>query len=167
MTLLDTAGLRETADPVEAMGVSRAIERAKAADLRVFLLGGEADTLPVDVEPGDIVVHGKADLGTGEGLAVSGLTGQGVDALVEEISAHLSRLTASSATIIRARHRQVVEQSIGALESAREVLLTGHEGDEIAADALRLAVGFMDDLVGRIGVEDLLGEIFASFCIGK
>ncbi|GGE20380.1 hypothetical protein GCM10011345_27750 [Gemmobacter megaterium] len=61
----------------------------------------------------------------------------------------------------------MVDQSVEALESAREVLLNGHEGDEIVADALRLAIGFMDDLVGRIGVEDLLGEIFASFCIGK
>lgn len=167
VTILDTAGLRETDDPIEAIGVARAIERANAADLRVFLLGGEGDSLPVHPMMDDIVVQGKADTILADGLSVSGRTGQGVDVLVDRIASVLEQRAASSATITRSRHRQVVDQSVGALESAREVLLNGHEGDEIVADALRLAIGFMDDLVGRIGVEDLLGEIFASFCIGK
>ena len=167
VTVLDTAGLRPTLDPVEAMGVALAIERAKAADLRVFLMGGDGTPEGIDVQADDIVVQGKSDLAVGEGLAISGLTGHGVDQLVDLVAGRLEQRTAGSVTIIRARHRQVVEQSIGALESARLVVMSGADGDEIAADALRLAIGLMDDLVGRIGVEDLLGEIFASFCIGK
>lgn len=167
LTMLDTAGLREASDPVEAMGVERAIARARHADLRVFLLGGDEDSLPLTPVPGDIVIQGKADLAKVGGLAVSGVTGEGVDELINLIGDALESKTASAATIIRVRHREIVAHAIGALESAREVVLSGEQGEEIAADALRSAIGLMDDLVGRVGVEDLLGEIFASFCIGK
>ncbi len=167
VTILDTAGLRHSEDPVEAMGIARAIQRANAADLRVFLLGGDGEPLAVEAKEEDIIVHGKADLGASGALSLSGKTGEGVDVLLDRIGSCLAARSSLSATITRARHRQAVEQAIGALESAREVV--GNEGgsEEIAAEALRLAIGFMDDLVGRIGVEDLLGEIFASFCIGK
>jgi len=84
VTLLDTAGLRDSVDAVEVIGIDRAITRAKAADLRVFLTeDGKAIVLdPVD---GDIVVASKADL-RADALGVSGLTGKGVDALVAQIS---------------------------------------------------------------------------------
>jgi tRNA modification GTPase len=65
VTILDTAGLRDTDDTVESIGVARAIERAKAADLRVFLLEDEGEALPLAPLPGDITALGKADLRTG------------------------------------------------------------------------------------------------------
>lgn len=162
VTLLDTAGLRETADAVEAAGVARARARAGAADLRVILL--DENGVPEGVVPGpeDIVVRGKADL-AGDG--VSGLTGAGVDALLDRISAVLERRTAGVGAITRTRQRQAVEVAIRALESARNRVREGVA--ELAAEELRRAIRAMAVLVGRVDVEMVLGEIFARFCIGK
>lgn len=171
VTLLDTAGLRGTADPVEAMGVERAIRRAEAADLRVFLSTGTV--FPMLVPGGDdIVVQAKGDLGAraragaGAGLpGVSGLTGLGVDWLVAEIGRRLQPLAAGPSTATRARQRRAVERAIAALERAR-ALLDG-ASPELVAEEIRDAVRGLDFLIGRIDVEDVLGEIFGSFCIGK
>lgn len=167
VTLLDTAGLREAADPVEAMGIARAVDRARGADLRVFLRGGDRDHFDLSPIDGDIVVQGKADLIGSTDLAVSGRTGAGVDELVSRMTERLSQIAASAATITRARHRAAVIRSTGALESALKMVQSPGLSEELAAEALRTAIAGMDDLVGRIGVEDLLGEIFSSFCIGK
>jgi tRNA modification GTPase len=167
VTVLDTAGLRATIDPVEAMGIDRAVTRAQRADLRVFLLGGDDDLPVLPPEPGDLVVRGKADLGSSDGKAVSGLTGEGVEALVAEIGRALADRASSPATITRARHRDAVDGSIGALEMALTLLNEGAVSEEIVAEVLRQAVISMDSLIGKVGVEDLLGDIFASFCIGK
>jgi len=167
VTLLDTAGLRATEDPVEAMGIARGLDRARAADLRVFLTGPEPELHAITPQAGDLIVQGKADLAVSKGLAVSGLTGAGIDSLVEEIGRNLQGYAASTAMITRARHRVAVVRSIGALESAQAMLISGTDAEEMVAESLRQAIDAMDDLVGRIGVEDLLGEIFASFCIGK
>lgn len=167
VTLLDTAGLRTTVDPVEAMGIARAIDRARSADLRVFLLGSEAAELEVQPIDGDLIVRGKADLEGGPGLAVSGKTGLGVETLIAEIGRVLSDRAASAGTITRARHRVAVERSIEALDSCRAMLCRPESGEELLAESLRRAISEMDTLVGRVGVEDVLGEIFATFCIGK
>lgn len=162
VTLLDTAGLREAGDSVEAAGVARARARAGAADLRVVLL--DEAGLPGGLVPGpeDIVVRGKADL-VGEG--VSGLTGAGVDALLNRIAVVLEQRTAAVGTITQARQRHAVDLAIRALESARNRVREG--AAELAAEELRRAIRAMAVLVGRVDVEMVLGEIFARFCIGK
>lgn len=167
VTLLDTAGMRETDDPVEAMGIDRAVMRARRADLRLFLVEDQTDLGALTPGPDDLVVTAKADLRGSAGLAVSGLTGEGVDSLVSEIGRRLSGQASGSATITRARHRDVIDGSIRALGLALEMLETGGVSEEIVADVLRQAVATMDCLIGNVGVEDLLGDIFASFCIGK
>lgn len=167
VTVLDTAGLRVAADPVEAIGIQRALDRAQSADLRVFLRGGDGDVPEIDLQPHDLVVEGKADLGQGQGLSVSGKTGAGVEQLVEKISSILSAQSANAATITRQRHRAAVSRAIEGLENAALMLSQPLAGEEIVAEALRSVIGDMNDLVGRIDVEDLLGEIFSSFCIGK
>jgi tRNA modification GTPase len=163
VTLLDTAGLRETEDAVEAAGVTRARQRAAAADLRVILC--DADGLPPGVEarPEDIVIRGKADLHGGQG--VSGLTGAGVDDLLERIAGVLGQRTAGAGVITRTRQRQAVEAAISALESAQDRVRDGCA--ELAAEELRLAMRALAVLVGKVDVETVLGEIFARFCIGK
>lgn len=168
VTLLDTAGLRETQDPVEALGIAKARERAASADLRIFLVPPGADIASLKPQPDDLVVLAKADLieGRSEDLAVSGLTGAGIDRLVDSIGRTLMRRTAQAASINRVRHRLAVERALASLEDAMDVILKAGS-EELAADSLRLAIDGMDDLVGRIGIEDLLGEIFSSFCIGK
>lgn len=163
VTILDTAGLRETSDVVERMGVDLALRRARDADLRVFLMSDEPmpELSPV---ADDIVVRGKADLG---GQGVSGLTGQGVASLLEDIGSRLGQRVAGAATVTRERHRLAVERAIRSLESARLEVERGAVRAEIAADDLRVAISALESLVGRVDVESLLDEIFSSFCIGK
>lgn len=163
VTLLDTAGLRETTDFVEQIGIDRAVARAQSADLRVFLLSGEEVPLMAP-QAGDITVRGKADV-FGEG--VSGKTGQGLNELVAAIGERLSQRSAGAGVMTRERHRLAVERAIGAMESARIEIDRGAERAEIAAAELRVAIRALEALVGRVDVENLLDEIFSSFCIGK
>lgn len=168
VTILDTAGLRETQDAVESIGVERAIARARAADLRVFLRGGEGEAVGLEPLPGDIVVQGKADLVGGDALsAISGITGQGIPELVARIAAELEPRAARPVTATRERHRQALLRAVASMESARNQVMDGSGQVELAAEELRSAIRALDALVGRIDVEHLLGEIFASFCIGK
>lgn len=168
VTLLDTAGLRESDDRVEAIGIERALQRASQADLRIFLLDG-SDVPLLPPGPNDLLVSGKADLGTSAGstLAVSGLTGAGLDQLVAAVTDILSKSAGAAGIMTRDRHRVAVLRAIGALESALRQLEAGLVRAELAAEDLRRAIRALDSLVGRVDVEDLLDEIFASFCIGK
>jgi tRNA modification GTPase len=166
VTVLDTAGLRETEDEIESIGISRTVDRAAAADLRVFLLDG-SDVPLVAPQPGDLLVQGKADLATGQGLSVSGKTGQGLPELIDAIGAALDGRMASAATINRARHLEAVSRAIRALESAQNEVMAGPGRVELAAEHFRQAIRALDSLIGRVDVEDLLDEIFSSFCIGK
>lgn len=165
VTLLDTAGLRDTDDPVEGIGIDRAVERATRADLRVFLLSDE----PMPLEPlvDDIVVRGKADLFSGEQLGISGKTGEGVSELVDRISKILSNRASGVKTAIRERHRLAIELGVFGIEAAKRSLDHGSEFSDLAAEDIRSVVRSLDSLVGRVDVEHLLDEIFSSFCIGK
>lgn len=163
VTLLDTAGLRKTADPVEQIGIERALERATSADLRVFLESGE-DVPGIMPMPDDITLPGKADV-TGKG--VSGKTGQGVPELIAAIGERLLARSAGAGLVTRERHRLAIERAIGAMESARVEIQKGAARAELAAADLRIAIRALEALVGRVDVENLLDEIFSSFCIGK
>jgi tRNA modification GTPase len=166
VTLLDTAGLRESADRVEVIGIERALARAAAADLRIFLLDGK-DVPLLPPEPDDLLVWAKADITAHAGLSVSGLTGQGLDELVARIGEVLSHRAARAGVMTRERHRLAMLTAIGALESAEDEVKAGLTRTELAAEELRRAIRALDSLVGRVDVEHLLDEIFASFCIGK
>lgn len=166
VTLLDTAGLRETGDVVEAIGVDRARSRAGAADLRVFLTApGESPLL--DLRAGDIVVVSKADLHPEAANGISAITGQGVAELVDRIGEVLVTRASGGGVATRERHRQAMQRGLAALEAAKALLPRGEEAAELAAEELRSAVRALDSLVGRVDVENVLDEIFASFCLGK
>ncbi|AML50869.1 tRNA uridine-5-carboxymethylaminomethyl(34) synthesis GTPase MnmE [Falsihalocynthiibacter arcticus] len=165
VTILDTAGLRETEDFVEGIGIERAIERANSADLRVLLSVDKSGYPGLIQHPDDILISGKADL-SGNG-GVSGKTGQGVSSLVHQISRILSERAQGAVTATHERHRIAIEHGIGALESARAEVLQGSERAEFAAEELRSVVRRLDAIVGRVDVEHLLDEIFSSFCLGK
>lgn len=166
VTLLDTAGLRETDDAVEIIGVGRARERACEADLRVFLVenGKSPEMTPAAA---DIVVTAKGDLHPDAGNGVSGVTGQGVEALVDNIRTVLSERSAKSGLATHMRHKQAMERGLASLNAATRILPKGEETADIAAEELRAAIRALDSLVGRIDVEMVLDEIFASFCLGK
>jgi tRNA modification GTPase len=174
--IADTAGLREAADAVEAEGVRRALARAEEADLRIGLVEAGVDA-PASVSavlgPGDLLVRSKTDLArrpialeVAGSLSVSVKTGEGV----AELEALLARRVADALgreeapVLTRARHRRLVEAARGALLRAIPAL---DQGPELAAEDVRVAADQIGRLTGRIDVEDLLGEIFSSFCIGK
>ncbi|MCV2882102.1 tRNA uridine-5-carboxymethylaminomethyl(34) synthesis GTPase MnmE [Actibacterium sp. XHP0104] len=167
VTVLDTAGLRETDDVVEGIGIERARDRARAADLRVFLLDAEGSTLGLTPDADDIVLRGKADVSTGQGPAVSGKTGQGVAELIADITARLETRAARAVTATRERHRLAIVNALTSIAEARNQVLRGPDFAELAAEDLRTAIRALDSLVGRVDVEHILDEIFASFCLGK
>jgi tRNA modification GTPase len=166
VTLLDTAGIRETEDHVEGIGIELAKKRAMAADLCVFLVeeGGVTDFEP---RKGDLVRKAKADIQGDPKGGISGLTGQGVSELVSDITSVLSDRAAQSGIATRERHRVSMRRASENLGSARAVLALGADHYEIAAEELRSAIRALDSIVGRVDVENLLDEIFSSFCIGK
>ncbi len=167
VTFLDTAGLRETEDVVEALGVERARSRAQAADIRVFIVEKQGDKTDFPPTADDLVVVGKSDIVPAEGLAVSGKTGAGIDALISEIVLRLEVRVAGVATVTRERHRISILKAVRALESARDEVAHGPGRSEFAAEEIRTAIRSLDSLVGRVDVEHILDEIFASFCLGK
>ncbi|WP_417253304.1 tRNA uridine-5-carboxymethylaminomethyl(34) synthesis GTPase MnmE [Celeribacter sp.] len=166
VTLLDTAGLRETSDVVEAIGIDRARNRAAQADLRVILLPSDGADPEMPPQEGDLVLVGKDDQGA-LSHSVSGKTGHGIDAMVSHIALTLSERASDASTAIRERHRIAIQDALVSMETARNEVLIGADRAELAAEELRRAVYALNCLVGRIDVENILGEIFSSFCIGK
>ncbi|MEM6310188.1 MAG: tRNA uridine-5-carboxymethylaminomethyl(34) synthesis GTPase MnmE [Pseudomonadota bacterium] len=166
VTILDTAGIRDTDDIVEGIGVSRAKERAAQADLRVHMMV-DGIIPPQDVVSGDIFIRAKGDLESAEGFAVSGKTGAGVEDLITLISDILQDRVASVGTAMRERHRLALVDAAGYLQAALQDMEQGTEMTDLTAEELRSGIRAVDSLVGRVDVEHVLDEIFASFCIGK
>lgn len=166
VTFLDTAGLRDTDDQVERIGVERAKSRAEAADLRIFLI--EKGQMPV-LEPreDDIVVLSKVDLLSGREEGVSGITGQGVSDLVARIASVLSGRASGAGIATRERHRIAMEEAIAGIGECQDLLSSGPDKYDIAAFSVRRGISSLESVVGRVDVEHLLDEIFSSFCLGK
>jgi tRNA modification GTPase len=176
----DTAGLREAEGLVEREGIRRALARARGADLVVWLVDATSEAVPlVEAAIGEtvarLVVLSKADLVPDAGrtsglvcgaLPVSSNTGEGIDALIEAIvlAARKSIGGGEVIALTQARHRSALEDCRSAL------IMFGANRDspiEIRAEALRQAATALGRVTGRIDVEDVLGEIFGRFCIGK
>ena len=174
VTLSDTAGLRDSDDPVEAEGVRRARLRAEHADLRLWVRApGDPDGVAAAyVEDGDLIVATKSDLGawSGEGgcetLVVSTATGEGLIELREWIAARLARdlSGADFPAVTQERHRLRLLEALECVDAARAAL---DVAPEMAGDDLRRAAEALARVTGAIGVEDILGEVFSTFCIGK
>lgn len=174
--LVDTAGLRDSPDPVEREGVRRAREAIARADVVVWLLDPTSPTSP---EPPPVAegarlvrVWNKRDLAAppvrwrepGD-LEISARTGAGVEALESVIRQAAGVGGAGQGVFLaRRRHLDALRRAREALRRAREALATG---PELAAEELRLAQDVLGEITGRVTTEDLLGRIFSSFCIGK
>jgi tRNA modification GTPase len=168
VTLLDMAGLREAEGVVEAEGVALARARADAADLRVFLVERREDILELGVaqRAGDEVALAKADLRVDAvPCAVSGLTGAGVDALLDRIAATLGARTAGAGVLGRERTRAAAGSARQAIAAAQRHLAA--TAPELASAEIAAAIRALDALVGKVDIETVLDRIFASFCIGK
>ncbi|CAL1690199.1 tRNA modification GTPase MnmE [Brevundimonas subvibrioides] len=172
VTLSDTAGLRDSADPVEAEGVRRARARAQAADLRLWVRapGDPEGDAAMFATPQDLVVWTKADLGARDpaagGLVVSATTGEGMSDLRAAIEARLIRDLAGAdfPAVTRERHRRRLIEALASVEAGRTRLGIA---PELAGEDLRRAADALGRVTGAIGVEDILGEVFSTFCIGK
>lgn len=166
VTLLDTAGIRDTTDKVEAIGVARASQRAQAADLRVVLLDSEHDR-SLAMADDDLVLWGKSDLRQQGTEGVSAKTGEGLDKLVERIGAALAAKVARSGIASRARHAAAFKRALDGLTKAAQLVSEGQDFYDVAAEEIRGSLLDLSGVVGRVGVEDLLDEVFSSFCVGK
>jgi len=165
VTVLDTAGLRETDDRIEGIGIERALARAETADMRVFLDTGAP--LMLRLVDGDIVANAKVDLTGAAGFGVSGISGAGVEELVTRITAQLETRASNAALATRERHRMAIARAISALSDAEFEVRAGAERAELASENIRTAIRSLESLVGRVDVEAVLDEIFSSFCLGK
>ena len=147
-------------------GVARAKERAARADLRIHLVLN-VDEGSLNTGPDDLIVQGKADIAQGGGLAVSGKTGAGIDALISEVSERLSHKVGNIGIAMRERHRTAMMRAIGYMDDAQRAMDDEMAMTDLMAEDLRSAIRAVDSIVGRVDVEQVLDEIFSSFCIGK
>lgn len=188
VTLIDTAGIREAADPVEQEGVRRARQRVAMADLVLWLTDASADAAAPandgakNLSAAEVwVVRNKIDLvdkhcarsessstnKVDKSFAISAVTGAGMEALMDALSASVQAFfsSAEAPMVTRARHRRALEETLSALDRA---LAQGPSGrEELIAEDLRAAGTALGRLTGRVDVEDLLDLIFREFCIGK
>ncbi|WFU41112.1 tRNA uridine-5-carboxymethylaminomethyl(34) synthesis GTPase MnmE [Bradyrhizobium sp. CB82] len=191
VTVIDTAGIRETDDPVEQEGVRRARARAKDADLVLWLAdadrteeGRPAGTTPVwtvrnkiDLgqenlrEISSVTLRPEANTAMGPDprtrmFAISARRGDGLPELITALVEFAADFfgTSEGALVTRARQRDLLSRAAGSLERSLDLL---GEGEELAAEELRAAAYALGRLLGRVDVEDVLGAIFQKFCIGK
>jgi tRNA modification GTPase len=169
VVLADTAGLRESADAIEQEGLRRALARADAAELRLFVFDATAPETARGADgwdpAGTILVANKTDLAESPpgALPVSALNGAGIAALVAAITERIAaRYDGVAPALTRARHREALEDAAAALERTG-----GAAFPELRAEDLRLAWRALGRITGRAEIEDLLDVIFAEFCLGK
>jgi len=165
VTLIDTAGWRETDDEIEQLGIERGVSRAGLADLRIYMQAAPGEAPSELIADTDIVVLSKADLWKQPGI--SAVSGQGLNGLMEQIVTRLETLTSVSSIFTRERHFDKLERAEFCVAEAIEMLELGAGHWELVSEQLREALRCLDGIVGRVDVEDVLGRIFSSFCIGK
>jgi tRNA modification GTPase len=189
VTLLDTAGIRASAEPVEQEGIRRARARAAAADLVLWVIDGSAgeearDGAETTLEA-DIVwlIKNKGDLAPSRRASdsveprneykficsLSALNGDGTEALIARLGEYAKEYFAGvdSGIVTRARHRQLLGQTVAALDGALAESAKSSHHEELIAEELRAAATSLGRLTGRVDVEDILDVIFRDFCIGK
>ncbi|WP_128928793.1 tRNA uridine-5-carboxymethylaminomethyl(34) synthesis GTPase MnmE [Bradyrhizobium guangxiense] len=184
VTIIDTAGIRETEDPVEQEGVRRARARAEDADLVLWLVesrqavdpgtmrslrkskGGDRSEGTVWIVRNKIDLDGVGRARPGGEFEISAGRGDGIPELLEAVVKFASGFfgTTEGAVVTRARQRNLLSR---AADSLRRSLDLVEDGEELAAEELRAAAYALGRLLGRVDVEDVLGAIFQKFCIGK
>ena len=169
VTVIDTAGIRETDDPVEQEGVRRARARAAEADLVLWLFDSVAPTRSEETAVPLWMVLNKIDLGamsSGADFEISAGRGDGIPALISALVKFAQDFFGSDegGLITRDRQRQLLQQTVLSLQRSISMF---EQGEEFAAEELRAAAYTLGRLLGRVDVEDILDVIFREFCIGK
>jgi tRNA modification GTPase len=182
VTVIDTAGIRETHDPVEQEGVRRARARAAEADIILWLVDTQRENNPPRGAAPAWVVRNKIDLEAGgpggasakepagvvgsADFRISASRGDGIQQLISALVGFAQEYFGSDGggLIARERQRKLLQQTAAALR--RSITVIG-EGEELAAEDLRVAAHALGRLLGRVDVEDILDVIFREFCVGK
>ena len=167
VTVVDTAGLRETADPIEQEGVRRAYDAQSLADLILEVQDITSPSKIPNLPENRLIFHNKLDLLSkhpSNGIAGSAKTGEGLKFLELELTkaAKTAIEGAPQPLATRYRHRAALEEAVAAMSRASEA-----PAPELAAEDLRLASRALGRIAGVVDVEDVLDRIFSSFCIGK
>ena len=167
VTFLDTAGIRNSEDAIERAGVDIARKRARSADLRVFLRASDCQPVDQDLfEDDDISVWSKADLGAGPGdIQISAMTNAGIAELISMVYERLATKIDQLSVFGHRRQHNAISRCHDVICLALSEAATVDA--EVLAEHLRIALVELDSLTGRNGVEDVLGEVFSSFCLGK
>ncbi len=177
-TLSDTAGRRETGDLVEAIGVKRAEDAAKSADVVLLVLDAargmdeEDERLLVERDGRYIIVWNKSDKGAekpaylAEALEVSALTGEGLDKLMRAIEEKAGANAGDEDLLTGERHIQLALRAADSLEMAASALEMGQPLDMATVD-LWDAIRLLGEITGEDATESVITEIFANFCVGK
>jgi len=172
VTVIDTAGIRETDDPVEQEGVRRARARAAEADLVLWLTDTDA-AKPSESDAPTWIVRNKIDLDSASTqkrsesvFAISASRGDGLAGLIAALVRYAQEFfgSAEAGLIGRQRQRDLLQQAAISLQRSIEVI---GKGEELAAEDLRSGVYALGRLLGQVDVEDILDLIFREFCIGK
>jgi tRNA modification GTPase len=170
VVISDTAGIREAMSEVEREGIRRSLAAARDANLILWLSEGGDSNLPDGISrETSLAMRSKADLAresTANVLAVSALTGEGLDGLVREITKRASEAvgTGTEPVLTQARHRQSLEAALAEIEAFLE---GPADAVELRAEEIRRAAHAIGRITGRVDVEDVLDQIFGRFCIGK
>lgn len=182
--LIDTAGIRETNDIVEKIGVERSKKKIEEADLVLFVIDGSREITQEDlkiyesiknkerlfvVNKSDLPMRADLEIFSGENIIkVSALTGEGLEVLSEEILRRVGVHLEESVNIyISLRHENLLKKAKSVLERFKEEYKEKDISPEIAMLDLREASNYLGEILGEITTEDVLGKIFSTFCIGK
>ena len=168
--LNDTAGIRSTKSEVEKIGVKRALEKAELSDIILILSDNEDFTYPeLKSKCKKILVHTKSDLKTLPYKDIHNISvkdNMGIDKLIKAIVSHLKSLAPKQdALLTRKRHVEAIKRSIYALNDMQKFDL--NINPEIASENLRIVAKEIGSMTNMIDVEEILDDIFNSFCIGK
>jgi tRNA modification GTPase len=193
VTLLDTAGVRDSSEPVEQEGIRRAAERAAGADLVLWLVdvsanGGADAERPENLGENSVwLVKNKIDVAQADEqhsplatdqkngfkftVLLSAKSGAGVDQLIRELTNFAKQFFGATESVLvtRERHRRALSDTVGGLDRAlaHGEISGGSGSEELIAEELRSAATTLGRLTGRVDVEDILDVIFRDFCIGK
>ena len=168
--LTDTAGVRSPKSKIEKIGITKAIEKANGSDIILILSDKNDFSIPqIDNSKKILYVHTKADLKPevlDDEHYISIRTGQGVEGLIDVIVKHLYAISPKeNAYLTKERHVKCVEKAILAFE--RSIKLDINKDPELLSEELRSAANAIGSITNAIDVEDVLDDIFSSFCIGK
>ncbi len=172
--VIDTAGLRESSDPLELEGMRRTRHHLELADVAVHLFDASLWSPPVGPASGEIRVLNKIDRWAGsdfpaDTVPLCCLDGRGLDELVEAMLARVDRgvfTRFDAAAAINARHQDCLRAAQGYLTATAQSLARG-DAPELTAIDLRAALAAVGEITGVVDTEEVLGKIFSTFCLGK